>query len=124
VVVSEALLGQGLALASAFCFAVANVLIARSSGRRDSRGVVFSVLVTAVFAAVIWLATESLDMQAVASTSWWKGVALYALAGVLSMVVGRSFLYTSVRRLGVVRSSTVKRMNPFFFIFACVSNPG
>jgi len=93
VVVSEALLGQGLALASAFCFAVANVLIARSSGRRDSRGVVFSVLVTAVFAAVIWLATESLDMQAVASTSWWKGVALYALAGVLSMVVGRSFLY-------------------------------
>ncbi|XDZ62619.1 EamA family transporter [Alphaproteobacteria bacterium LSUCC0396] len=111
---SEALLGQGLALASAFCFAVANVLIARSSGRRDSRGVVFSVLVTAVFAAVIWLATESLDMQAVASTSWWKGVALYALAGVLSMVVGRSFLYTSVRRLGVVRSSTVKRMNPFF----------
>jgi drug/metabolite transporter (DMT)-like permease len=114
VVVSEALLGQGLALASAFCFAVANALIARSSGRRDSRGVVFSVLVTAVFAAVIWLATESLDMQAVASTSWWKGVALYALAGVLSMVVGRSFLYKSVRRLGVVRSSTVKRMNPFF----------
>ncbi|NCW30467.1 MAG: DMT family transporter [Alphaproteobacteria bacterium] len=113
-VVSDALLGQGLALASAFCFAFANVLIARSSGRRDSRGVVFSVLVTAVFAAVIWLATESLDMQAVASTSWWKGVALYALAGVLSMVVGRSFLYTSVRRLGVVRSSTVKRMNPFF----------
>ena len=48
---SEALLGQGLALASAFSFAFANVLIARSPGRRDSRGVVFSVLVTAVFAA-------------------------------------------------------------------------
>ena len=113
-VVSDALLGQGLALASAFCFAFANVLIARSSGRRDSRGVVFSVLVTAVFAAVIWLVLESHDMQVTASATWWKGVGFYALAGLLSMVVGRSFLYTSVRRLGVVRSSTVKRMNPFF----------
>jgi drug/metabolite transporter (DMT)-like permease len=112
--VSEALLGQGLALASAVSFAFANVLIARSSGHRDSRGVVFSVLVTAVFAAVIWLVLESHDMQLVADATWWKGVGFYALAGVLSMVVGRSFLYTSVRRLGVVRSSTVKRMNPFF----------
>ena len=111
---SEALLGQGLALASAFSFAFANVLIARSPGRRDSRGVVFSVLVTAVFAAVIWLVLESYDMQLVGNATWWKGVGFYALAGVLSMVVGRSFLYTSVRRLGVVRSSTVKRMNPFF----------
>ena len=111
---SEALLGQGLALASAFSFAFANVLIARSPGRRDSRGVVFSVLVTAVFAAVIWLVLESYDMQVVGNATWWKGVGFYALAGVLSMVVGRSFLYTSVRRLGVVRSSTVKRMNPFF----------
>jgi len=112
--VSEALLGQVLALASAFSFAFANVLIARSPGRRDSRGVVFSVLVTAVFAAVIWLVLESYDMQVVGNATWWKGVGFYALAGVLSMVVGRSFLYTSVRRLGVVRSSTVKRMNPFF----------
>jgi drug/metabolite transporter (DMT)-like permease len=112
--VSEALLGQGLALASAFSFAFANVLIARSPGRRDSRGVVFSVFVTAVFAAVIWLVLESYDMQVVGNATWWKGVGFYALAGVLSMVVGRSFLYTSVRRLGVVRSSTVKRMNPFF----------
>ena len=111
---SEALLGQGLALASAFSFAFANVLIARSPGRRDSRGVVFSVLVTAVFAAVIWLVLESYDMQVVGNATWWKGVGFYALAGVLSMVVGRSFLYTSVRRLGVVRSSTVKRINPFF----------
>ena len=111
---SEALLGQGLALASAFSFAFANVLIARSPGRRDSRCVVFSVLVTAVFAAVIWLVLESYDMQVVGNATWWKGVGFYALAGVLSMVVGRSFLYTSVRRLGVVRSSTVKRMNPFF----------
>ena len=111
---SEALLGHGLALASAFSFAFANVLIARSPGRRDSRGVVFSVLVTAVFAAVIWLVLESYDMQVVGNATWWKGVGFYALAGVLSMVVGRSFLYTSVRRLGVVRSSTVKRMNPFF----------
>ena len=111
---SEALLGQGLALASAVSFAFANVLIARSSGHRDSRGVVFSVLVTAVFAAVIWLVLESHDMQLVADATWWKGIGFYALAGVLSMVVGRSFLYTSVRRLGVVRSSTVKRMNPFF----------
>jgi len=76
--------------------------------------VVFSVLVTAVFAAVIWLVLESYDMQVVGNATWWKGVGFYALAGVLSMVVGRSFLYTSVRRLGVVRSSTVKRMNPFF----------
>jgi len=112
--VSEALLGQVLALASALSFAFANVLIARSSGCRDSRGVVFSVLVTAVFAAVIWLVLESHDMQVIANATWWKGVGFYALAGVLSMVVGRSFLYTSVRRLGVVRSSTVKRMNPFF----------
>lgn len=108
---SEALLGQVLALASALSFAFANVLIARSSGRRDSRGVVFSVLVTAVFATLV---LESHDMQVVANATWWKGVGFYALAGVLSMVVGRSFLYTSVRRLGVVRSSTVKRMNPFF----------
>jgi len=60
--VSEALLGQVLALASAFSFAFANVLIARSSGRRDSRGVVFSGLVTAVFATDVWLGLESHDM--------------------------------------------------------------
>jgi drug/metabolite transporter (DMT)-like permease len=112
--VSDAQFGQFLALASAFSFAFANVLIARSSGRRDSRGVVFSVLVTVAFSFGLWLITESIEMPDFGSDSWWKGVGFYVIAGVLTMVVGRSFLYKSVRRLGVIRSSTVKRMNPFF----------
>ena len=111
---SDAHFGQMLALASAFSFAFANVLIARSAGRRDSRGVVFSVLVTVVLSAAVWLFTETAAMPDIGSESWWRGIGFYALAGVLAMVVGRSFLYTSVRRLGVIRSSTVKRMNPFF----------
>jgi len=107
-------LGEGLALLSAAAFALSNIFISRTAGSRGDKGVLFSVLVTMVFSGVLFLLIEAGRIPegpgAMAGLGW------FAAAGVSAMVFGRTFVYRSIRALGVARSSSVKRLNPFFSV--------
>jgi len=113
---SDAAIGQLLALLSAVAFACSNVFISKGSTGGGDRGVMFSVLVTMVFSGVIWLTVEGGSLGNAAQVEWWAGVGWFALAGILAMVFGRTLLFASIRKLGVTRASAVKRLNPFFSV--------
>lgn len=110
--------GELLALMAAFFFAASNVAIVKGTkaGGRGDRGAMLSVGITVVVAALAWLVFEGGAMALPSEPGFWRGLAWYALAGIFAMAFGRAFLYVSIRRLGVTRSSAVKRLNPFFSV--------
>ena len=109
-----ALVGQLLAVLSGFAFALANNFISRTARSGGDKGVMFSVLVTMGLSSLLWLGIEAGKTMRVEAHAFWSAVTWFALAGICAMVLGRSLLYESVRRLGVARSTAVKRLNPFF----------
>jgi drug/metabolite transporter (DMT)-like permease len=104
--------GELLALLSACCFAAANVTIVRGARSRDN-GAFLSILMTAAIAGVVW-------MYGGLRTGWPQvnavGMIWFAAAGVLTIFIGRVFLFASVQHLGAVQASAVKRLNPFFSV--------
>lgn len=106
--------GEALALASATCFAISNVTIARGvrPGAEDN-GAFVSLLITAAISAAGWIAVgmaRGFEPVTARALLWFAG------AGVLTAFIGRVFFYASVQRLGAMRSSTLKRLNPFFAV--------
>ena len=107
-------MGELLALLSATCFAASNVTIMRGAGAKGrDNGAFMSILLTAGIAGMIWIwqglqqGWPSLDAR---SMLWFAG------AGILTMFIGRVFLFASVQHLGAVRASAVKRLNPLFSV--------
>jgi len=114
---SVSLTGAGLALLSAACFAGSNVFVSKSAARTsDDRGVLLSIVFTFALSSLAWLIVEGARTGAETGNIWLSGVGWYALSGLFSVVLGRKFLYASLRRLGVTRGSAVKRLNPFFSV--------
>lgn len=111
---TEATLGQLFALGSAFCFALSNVFISKGSTGKGDRGVIFSVLVTLVFSFTLWLLIDRGELQVDTQVELIRGVLWFAVAGVFAMVLGRTFIYASLRHLGVTRASALKKATPFF----------
>jgi len=108
--------GQFLALLSAFGFAGYVVMVSRSTIRTGDRGVTFSVLVTIVFSAALWLVIEGVDAGDTGTPDWWTGVFWFMAAGLCAMVLGRTLVYASIQKLGATRATAVKRLNPFFSV--------
>lgn len=114
-------MGELLALCSACCFAAANVTITRGaavgsrSGGKDN-GAFLSILLTAAISGVWWLCTwagsagQGMPALDGASMLW------FAVAGILTIFIGRVFLYASIQHLGAVPASAVKRLNPLFSV--------
>jgi len=114
---TQSLLGPGLALLSAACFACGQVFVSKSAVRAgDDRGVILSVLFTTAISCLVWLLLEVGQTAGNDSPVTVFGLAMFALSGVFSVALGRKFLYMSVQRLGVTRASAVKRLNPFFSV--------
>ena len=112
-------LGDGFALASASCFAAANVLIARGArpGAGDN-GAFVSLLLTAAISGAGWIAAgliRGFEPVTLRALLWFAG------AGVFTAYIGRVFFYASVQHLGALRSSTMKRLNPFFAVMLGVA---
>lgn len=106
--------GDALALASATCFAVSNVTIARGA-RPDAEdnGAFVSLLITTAISGAAWIAVglaQGFEPVTPRALLWFAG------AGVLTAFVGRVFFYASVQHLGAMRSSALKRLNPFFAV--------
>jgi drug/metabolite transporter (DMT)-like permease len=106
--------GEMLALLSASCFAGSNVTIARGAGAKaQDNGAFLSILMTATLAAAIWIFGGLRVGWTPPNAS---GMLWFAGAGVLTIFIGRVFLYASVQHLGAVRASAVKRLNPIFSV--------
>lgn len=106
-------MGEGLALLSGLFFATANITIARgtASGANDN-GAFLSILVTA---ALAWLAMLAFPSAGHVERTV-SGLAWFVAAGLLTIFIGRVFLFASVQHLGAVRASAVKRLNPVFSV--------
>ena len=110
---AAALAGDALALASATCFAISNVTIARGARGSEDNGAFVSLLITAFIAGVCWAAlgaARGFEPVTARALAWFAG------AGILTAFVGRVFFYASVERLGAMRSSALKRLIPFFAV--------
>jgi len=106
-------MGELLALLSACCFAASNVTITRGARGSQDNGAFMSILLTAAIAGAWWLAAmpaRGMPPMERASLLWFAG------AGILTIFIGRVFLYASIQRLGAVRASAVKRLNPLFSV--------
>jgi drug/metabolite transporter (DMT)-like permease len=106
--------GDAFSIASAVCFAISNVTIARGAraGSQDN-GAFVSLLITTLISALAWIALGMMrGFPAVTA----RALLWFAGAGVFTAFVGRVFFYESVERLGAMRSSTLKRLNPFFSV--------
>lgn len=107
-------MGELFALCSACCFAAANVTITRGAGAKgQDNGAFLSILLTAAISGGWWLAQNAgrgLPAMRPGSMLWFAG------AGVLTIFIGRVFLYASVQHLGAVPASAVKRLNPLFSV--------
>lgn len=106
--------GDLLTVASTVCFAAANVTVARGA-RPDAEdnGAFVSLLITTVIAAAGWALVGVLrGFEPVTA----RALAWFAGAGVFTAFVGRVFFYAAIERLGAMRSSTMKRLIPFFAV--------
>jgi drug/metabolite transporter (DMT)-like permease len=107
-------MGELFALLSACCFAAASVVIARGAGARgQDNGAFQSILITTAIAGAIWSYYLSRNgwPHFNSTAMWW-----FAGAGVLTIFIGRVFLYASVQYLGAMQASSLKRLNPFFSV--------
>ncbi|CAI10590.1 hypothetical protein, potential permease subunit (plasmid) [Aromatoleum aromaticum EbN1] len=107
-------MGEWLAVLSMTFFASSNVAIGRAVERgSQDNGAFLSILITSTMAFATWIyltwgnALPRVDAPALA---WFAG------AGVLTMFIGRVFVFASVQHLGAVRASAVKRLNPVFSV--------
>jgi uncharacterized membrane protein len=95
-------------------FAVSNVTIARGArAEAEDNGAFVSLLLTTAIAGIAWIAVgmvRGFDPVTPRALLWFAG------AGVFTAFVGRVFFYESVQRLGAMRSSALKRLNPFFAV--------
>jgi drug/metabolite transporter (DMT)-like permease len=107
-------MGELLALFSASCFAASNVTITRGArGKGQDNGAFLSIMLTASIGGVWWLigsAGHGFPVMKLRSMLW------FAAAGILTIFIGRVFLYASVQHLGAVPASAVKRLNPAFSV--------
>ena len=107
-------MGETFAILSMTLFSAANVMINRGSdGSTRSRGAFLSIIMTFALSLIIWISMGLyggfLPINRIA-------VAWFALAGVLTVLIGRVFLYASIQSLGAIKGSAVKRLNPFFSV--------
>ncbi len=109
-------LGEVLALLSALCFACSNVFVSKGSTGKGDRGVIFSVLVTLVFSLLLWLTVGGATFPSESRADMLRGIFWFSVAGVFAMVFGRTFIYASLRYLGVTRASSLKKLTPFFSV--------
>jgi drug/metabolite transporter (DMT)-like permease len=106
--------GELFAILSMTLFAAANISIGTKHQGRASRGGAFlSIVVTFALSFMIWFALglrsgfEPIDRAAI---GW------FAIAGILTALLGRIFLYASIRHLGAVKGAAIKRLNPLFSV--------
>ena len=112
-------LGDAFALFSSVCFSASNICVARGArpGSEDN-GAFVSLLVTTAIAGGLWAAlglARGFEPVTARALAWFAG------AGVFTAFIGRVFFYAAIERVGAMRSSTTKRLIPFFAVILGVA---
>jgi drug/metabolite transporter (DMT)-like permease len=111
-------MGELLAVIATLCYGAANLAITRGTPRRGGdNGAFVSILCTMVLSAVVWVVSSAGSGWPVLNA---KGVLWFCAAGLLTIFIGRVFFYASITRLGAVRASAIKRLNPLFSVILSV----
>ena len=106
--------GEVLALFSGFCYAAANVSVAKSAANQGGdNGALLSVIITAGAALAIFAWTGPVPNISYGTLS---GLAWFALSGLLTVILGRALFFKSIASIGPIRASAVNRLNPFFSV--------
>jgi drug/metabolite transporter (DMT)-like permease len=106
--------GELFAVASMVLFAAANISISQKyRGRPSSGGAFLSIVLTFFLSGAVWAVLGYRSGFAPVSRT---ALAWFALAGVLTALLGRVFLYASLRNLGAVKGAAIKRLNPLFSV--------
>ena len=110
--IQAVLIGDTLALTSAFAFAIASIAIAKAARDQSAdNGVLLSILMTGALSALGWLLEESSTAAKGASTS--SAIGWFAASGLLATVWGRLTLFKAIELAGVIRATTIRRLTPF-----------
>lgn len=107
-------MGELFAILSASFFAAANLTITRgATSQSQDNGAFLSIVMTALISGVLygWVYAFRGTPAVTAAGVYW-----FAAAGLLTVFLGRVFVYASIQYLGAVRASAVKRLNPFFAV--------
>jgi len=111
-------MGELFAILSASFFAAANVTVTRgTTSQSQDNGAFVSIVLTAAIAGMMYLANATTGEAPVITST---GMYWFAMAGLLTIFVGRVFLFASIQYLGAVRASAIKRLNPFFAVLISV----
>lgn len=107
-------LGELFAILSMVLFSAANIMINQGAlAKARGIGTFQSILITLVISATLWTiqgVRNGFSPVDHASLGW------FMLAGVLTVFIGRVFLYSSIQHVGAVKGSAIKRLNPFFAV--------
>jgi len=107
--------GELLAVFAALAYGVAGVSIVQSKATaRGDNGVFLSVVLTALLSCALWLGWGTVEVAALATPAGRIGLAVFALAGVFSNVLGRQSMYRATERIGAVRAGLLRRLTPLF----------
>lgn len=108
-------LGETFAILSVLAFAYGGVSIAKAKlyGKGDG-GVVLSVVFTTLLSALVWAVAGTPAGSLPGTPDLMIGLAWFAVSGLLATALARILYFMSVRDLGAVRGSAVKRAIPFF----------
>jgi drug/metabolite transporter (DMT)-like permease len=111
--------GEALALLAAIFFAGSGVAVAKGvarGGGHGDHGALLSIIITAVSATILWLATSGIGAIASAGAGLYAGLWWFAVSGILTIFLGRTLLYQSIAYVGAIRASMLLRLNPFFSV--------
>jgi len=107
--------GEIYALLAALAYGLAGVAIMRGKPEaRGDNGVFLSVVVTAMLTGVIWAFWGSVPASALLSVDTLDAVGIFALAGLMSTVLGRMLMFRATERTGPVAASLLRRLTPVF----------
>lgn len=107
--------GEVFAVLAAFAYGVAGVTILRGKeAARGDNGVFLSVVGTAGLTCTLWLGWGEIAVRQVLGPESLRAVAVFALAGLCSTVLGRTTMYRATEQIGAVRASLLRRLTPVF----------
>lgn len=107
-------MGELFAILSASFFAAANITVSRgTTSQSQDNGAFVSIVLTAVIAGAMYIGAYTSENTPTITRA---GMYWFAAAGLLTIFVGRVFLFASLQHLGAVRASAIKRLNPFFAV--------
>lgn len=109
------MMGELIAIASAFFYGLGGVAIAkgRISAVGDN-GVFLSVVVTAAVSLALWLGWGRVPADALLTVDALSAIGCFALAGIASTVFARIAMYRATEQIGAVMASLLRRLIPVF----------